>query len=465
MIKPEHANAGYLAATQLLQADESVSLEAIPGSELYKLTRATATSGELQQCDEDTYLPKYISDLSSQRGLDNQFTHDIAQADAVDNAVSIILANVDIAKNKVNPLVRNVLDTLNNLFATEYKEAGNVYSIITDNIASPCDHAAFDGLIAEDVETPFVFTGVNFPLNKDAELSGEAVLSLVETGKSSFDKAVKEYFQDGNTLQDIYWSILRYESRDSLNAIYGETGRLLGYWLVAKALIDNPPAGTTAYIAEYNGYLKNIVVKAAQALKTILDTRSSIAKVKVLIKSIAGSVIHVNGDVYPNWLDAGGTPEALMGYVIETGSAFNQVSYDTILDDVKHFELVYRVQEKARQDKITEDKLYVFRRLWTVAVRQVLQTSQEYGSSVDILLPKFQALANDIQDANEKRLWAFIRQAVTDILFADTDAAAILKNIDEYSEKFQGITIDEAFQLTAAKYVTDWVSQQIRVIR
>lgn len=465
MIKLENANAGYLAACQLLQADPKISLEAIPGSELYKLTRATGTAGELQLCDDNAYTPQLISKLSSNRGLDGQFTHDIVQGEVLDSSVAIILANVDLAKNKVNPLVRSVLDTINNLFAVEYKEAGNIYAVLTDNIASPCDHGAFDGLIEEDVDANSIFASVNFPLNPSADISAEAVAELVETGNSGFDKAVKEYFQNSTTLQDTYWAILRTEVRDGLAPIYGETGRLLAFWLVAKALYDKPPAGTTAYIAEYNGYLQNVAVKAAQALKTILDARTSTVKAKVLIKDVSGTTIRVNGDLYGNWLDAGGTPEALIGYIISTGSAYNQLSYDIILDDLKRYELVFRSSEQDRQDRMTEDKLYIIRRLWPVAVRQTLQANADYADSLNELLPLFAVLGNDINSAKEKDLWNFIRKAITGILFADTDADVILKNIDEYSEKFQGISIDEAFQLTAAKYVSDWVSQQIRVLR
>ena len=465
MIRIENAGLGVRVATDIMAANPKINLQTVPGSELNKLTRATGTGADMELRDDGDILEHYIRDLSARKSLTGEYTHDLVQAEVLDNAVAIIQANEDLARNKVNPICKSVLETVNNLFSTELVSAGNSFTIVTDDLPEPCYSPAFDEMIAPDSEAAYMHNDAKFPMHKDPIIGKDEVLQLVETGNAKFDAMIKKYYAESDVMVDTYWSILNSDVREFITTSNSESGRLVAVWLIAKALYNNPPEGTIAYAETYNQYISSLAIKTAQALTTIIKSREFMAKTKMLLRDVSGNVIRVNGEVYSSWLTEGGSPEAMMGYVLQNDNSTSSTCYDTILDNIKLYEMAYRNNEQSRREALAENKLSVVRRLFPVAIRQWIQSDETYAPHLDKLLPLFSERVYKLHTADEGYLWKFIRNSVCEILFENTHVEMILKNIDDICEKYNDIPMDDAVALTRAKFVTDWLSDQITVYK
>lgn len=324
------------------------------------------------------------------------------------------------------------------------------------------------------------------PLNtKFPSKSSEELKELIKTGSERFDAEVADYLDKASAelgydlLVDVYQTVFSFDNNkgivfldDYINPFNGNREAALVTLLLANRLLVEIPDDVQMALEFYRAYVTGIVEQSGRAVMRVIQILESDIKNKSLIitypnaelgNPFVESIISVNGKVYKNWLEEGGSPEVLFGAAVSDKNR----DYNGLLSDKENY-----IKTWEREKRIIDSKVrFELKNVKTTALRKAFYDSisslpedQKRMTNVDMV-----NLSNDIidnaLDADFDNVYLMCKKLICRSVFPETDYEKLLTAIDAAADAHKGIDPREAALLATIEYVADWVSSQIQCVK
>lgn len=381
---------------------------------------------------------------------------------AVSNAIAV---NLHVARNVAVPLIASVHDAATAALS-EFSGLNHAPYVITTKTYAPLwDSPVLQSMVAKYADVA--------PLDIDRKAlnlpSPSDWTEVLRTGAVSFDDEVAQFASAmGNERLAAVWTALFNCSGPAREALRTDRQNyddsLIGFLFLTRLQADIPE-GVNMDLAEYRAYIAELLAEAAKAINWVLQRRMRDMKMQFLVYSTVpkgeGAEIFVNGDIYGQWLEAGGTPETLLA-----AAALNaNLGYRELL---------------ANKDALTAE----WSRLYATFVAAA--QANAYKAAITAIRSK---VAKEIADGDESQqafskpemherlekeigegsaailedLYTYCRHVVCQVFFPHMDVESVLKEIDALGRQQPDITPPEAAYHAVIRHVTRWLAAQFQV--
>lgn len=413
---------------------------------------------------------------SSTAGVDGAVQHDLTMDEVVEVVAETVKGNLHVARNVVNPIIKEVVaDLREHMQFAENALQGEV-NVAPDFYEAVWNSPTMDAMIDRYVEVAFKTIPLQLEVPQDQE--GLSLENLVYTGSVSFDEDLDEVIDrcGEDTVYRLYsyiWGGPSGRSRE-LNEVLKALGRneTLLIHLMARRLIDNPTDGVDMSLPRYNAYMADIIAQTGRHLNRLRQRRLRAQRQNILVDSYppersalgrAPVTIEVNGDLYNQWLEKGGTPEAIIGAFITDQAR----QADALMSEKARYEKAW---ERHHRVLITGQRLNRFNHgvegMRRAVSRQINDLDDEVVPvSKEILHKKLEENLSSLYGHWYETPYEYARKVVCKTIFPHTMALQILCAIDHVSDDHPGIEVREAALLATIEVVGTWVAKLCKTER
>lgn len=411
--------------------------------------------------------------------------HDVVMDKAVKAAADVVRGNLKIARNVVNPIVKTIYDQIVEKLEQHYQEKINPLSISLVEYPAIWKSETFISEIKKYADAP-----VNNPklerIFPQEILNKESLFELISTPNVILDREVQEYLGEisGSLIRQVmdtlFLNVPKYGEDYPIYlldflAIHLDFKSALVTYLLAKKFFDNIPDGVNMPLVSYQEYLSIVIEQAGRVICQMIDSRDYSDKSGRLVLSYPlvsykyltnpdQAVISVNGSLYQNWLEKGGSPEVLFGAFMSQG--IRMVSCDELLEKAESLKAEWN-RHSALLDSQAESERFqrILSTLKSSVAKQIVELNEEYVVIQDKAVYQDRLLdcLEDVQPCDTTDLYSFVRKVVCEVLFAHTNAHQILCAIDRVGEKQPNLDPREAALIATIDVVSDWLVHLFKV--
>lgn len=410
--------------------------------------------------------------------------HTVAMAEASAVVFRSVSNQINFARNRVNPLISKVHE--DTLEKTKSLENAGVYryTVVPYYYHELWDNSGWLGVVSKYSNLPLeaLPLSVRWP-----DLSGEELLEALKSGVKAFDDAVntiiadlpqetlgelyKAVFQQDNDLQAKYKLFVGGNDSFSFSNERSNLNHVILLHLMAKGFDKKTVAVEGLTGQAYNTAISIIIGQSGRRLAIANEFRNADVKRKVLVysfpigtpfaTSVEYSAIQVNGDLYNKYLEAGGSPEALIG----NAQGPLLMEFDEILAAGPKLLSIYRTNERLLTEQLEANYFGRVRSELRNALFAVLNEipDEELSRSREECVKELTEHLGYLTDADLKDLWVNVRHIVCHVFFKHSDALRILKHYDEAAKKHQDLDSKELAMHTLTEYLLDYVVETIGV--
>lgn len=490
--------------------DRGLYLQAEPGSLLDTLVSASRPVTALQhyRCGENPVadnnggpqgaqmtVTEVLTHTSREREPNGEYRHGRYLEEALLLAANSVRADHDFARNGVNPIVRGIVEAVETAEANRSGEGDLRPNVAPYFYADIWDSASFLAVVDRYNDTPVVKSYVPVPIMPPADVS---MMELVTAGVPALKEQVETLLENRGEdfVTQVYRAVfmndtgLRWKLELQGNSFDDgwffsnsriATDAVIVAHLLARAMVKrSAPEGIDE--KSYAAAVASVVGSSGHRLQRSLQQRALDKKNRQLVlaygyvqdgsggaiassgsKFTSPSTGHivVNGDLYNEFLEAGGTPEALMGgaYTDQPTNADEILRRnDELINAYKRRETTLREQLSAtRYSRVVEQvRVEVFRYLNSLGDQELIRSREEYVQEIRKELGLFR---NTDLDA----LWGFVRGLVCRVFFPHTNALRCLTKLDEVATRMPDVDVQVASFHATVEMMVDWLFEQILV--
>lgn len=475
MIQSTSYNTAIPFAEQL--AEKGVKVVALPSTPLSELVRLSAPSLFPTQMVENGDL---ISIGTAMQGategtLEAPTQHSLEIDALVKQLSTLVTGHVSYARNVVRPHVTGLAEAIQNyLDNNRPKEAGEEFSIETLRVPAVLKDESFLDTLSYYKDKSVLTPDLSFSLGAKTT---EELTQMVMIGSDRVDRLIVEWLSHtpANFLLTIWDSFftksssvgyLTYPALQQMNA-YERSSYLLAYLLLARKVTDDVQTETVPLAAyrrialQYTDYAGAALVEALRRIELSL-------KGKQLVVSVdqARKIAKVNGELYGPWLDAGGSPEVILGMVVAGNAPTAQDLIDSraqeYLRSWNSYVTFYRTKEANMALRYKKDFII---RAFGESLKSVDPIEQEYmAKNPEHLANVVRRAAECVESLKESELADVYNVAlclVGGVRFHYTSAHQILSDIHEAGKINPNVDVREAALLAVINYVADYLAAQM----
>lgn len=451
---------------------KQLQLEPLSQSPLSALVKATY-SPRLDLVD-DVPVVERIQKASSDADVGGEVEHDVVMAELRTLVGESVQKTLTTAKDVVNPLITRSVERLQERLARESQKLLVPFEIQPVNYARVWRSPALGDVVERYAEQPVL--PVLLPAVMP-ELSEETLLGYLQTGISSFDSEVRELINSkpSGWLVALFDSIFTAKgSKDNLDRVltvsHDVRDEVLVVYLLTRRLKEDPPEGVRQDLGEYRSRMALLMNQSGRCVARLLSLRERERKVQTLVYSWpqgsldavreGNCVIRVNGELYLEWLNAGGQPEVLFGAFLD-----NKVrTYDVLLEKAESYKTLWERQLRVLRTKVAfQEQNLIMSGLERVGTDLIEEVRDAHAVDAAQLHSRLQKVLKDIRTDELTNLYKVSRKVICRVLFAHTDVELLLTSIDRQCELNPDIPVREAALLATIQYVTDWACKLVQV--
>lgn len=468
----------------MLAASKGVVISPVEGTPLSELVKSTndmmVCAGQcipVGEANDSSLVMDYAGIVSSYSSGDTETAHDTAM-DSFTSEISKSVSNhISFAKNVVKPVIVDMVNEVQKAMGEVVCPSTN-FKIEINDLPKPMQNAGFETSINKFSEKPFLAPEGELRLG---EISPQGILELMKTGSKEYDDRVSEWFVTKGDLffMDIWNNLFRDFKEGQPSKVFGFNDCLtngdvvdaaLAVHLLSRKLYDEVPENTNLSLAAF----RNLVAQYREASGVKLNQEylryANILQNKVLVSFISNDnkVCKVNGAVYREWLKTGGSNEILLGMLVGTKTVYSQALIDEekerFISDWNSYSLFNITAEKNKSFNRFKDIL-------TLSFANLLnEQSTEEKSSTDTF-PLFKSKVSEcflteldkLKSSDMGDIYNVCTRLVCRARFYYTDSEKILVGINEAVKANPHIDIREAALLSTIEYVTDYISDQLKL--
>jgi hypothetical protein len=215
--------------------------------------------------------------------------------------------------------------------------------------------------------------------------------------------------------------------------------------------------------SQYVEYGSTLLIDALNKVNLAIRTKALIIE-----KNSFKLEVSVNGEVYPQWLQSGGTPEVILGALISEGSGFTQSLIDEKRDEYlrawNSYCLFFRTREM--NNSFTYAKNFIDN-LFLTGLRSLHASEEEIAKTnstfQENIIAKAKVYLESIKPDDLKDPYNIALILIAGIRFSYTSSYQILNDINEAGKINPNADVREAALLAVINYVSDFVADQINV--
>ena len=411
---------------------------------------------------------------SKQPGTDI-IPHDMILDEIVPTVADTVRRSVSHARTVVVPLVEDLVSRVKT--AVEQLNPSSLLGVevIVFNPPKPLINGVFENSIAKYSDTNYdASLALPFAL---PELNEEDLRKLVGTGANELEKDIDEWLANKGEgfLHSVWFDffmlqkasnlhsfITQPENKSSFGRSNADIDRLLAVHLIARNLFDNPPEGTNASLAVFNDIVA--AVRNASGARLYFENQDyydEVGKRKILVRSIAGNKVIVNGEVYKNWIAEGGENEILFG-----NSLVKLPSRDIDSVTARKEELLKEWNRHCAVVSTAEStrKFVRVKEIFFTAFRNQLIEDQDAELNREVLLRNFQEQLQHIRESDLECFYSLSLRLICRARFPQTDAEEILTSINRIAKENPKLEVREAAAVAVIEYIANWIAQQLKVV-
>ena len=413
-----------------------------------------------------------VSSASRVVSRDGAPEHDLASAEFVEKAAGVIAVNLDLAKNTVVPHVLDVLQRVTELADLTARRELNNIAIVPDHYESIWDNPGLNELIEPYANTAPADEVITSVLGALPSL--EEATKWMTTGSAIVDADILELIKHDPELplrvvQGTFFEYLSSQASLSVLTNPYKTDRvsILARFLIANHLLSVVPAEANVPLAEFKRIVVAIMVQSAVGLHDVIKLRKRAVDANQLLRSYpvtefnyggAQVNIDVNGTIYNRFLEAGGSPESIMGAFITDRS----VDSAKLISEKETYEKAWAQYVKVRSEVLSEQRYNrTVAALRSVLAADIKNLPESYPVNGEILYGRAGTLLNEILPRDLEGFPAAVRDIVCKLFYAHTNVLIILSEMDRIKAKFPLLPMDEVATEAVTEFITDWVEAQL----
>lgn len=456
-------------------------MENTPLAELADATIAGMYSMEPLNGSSDGSLPErdtisLLLEASREKNQDGICEHDVVMDEVVETVAKTVSKNLDGARNIIVPKIKDVAEEAKKQFDEIGMRQVIPVAVAPDYLKDTWYNPFIAGMFEKfvDVEPENVDLIGNFP-----DLTGADLQALMKNDTARWDEELAKFlgnFPDGY-LEETYRRVFSRRSdgaytylTELTNTSRGDRDRTLLVHLMARRLLADVPEGVRMDIANYRLYLNRVIAQTGRACMRFREAREKEITRKTLvmrypipsISAVEDGEITVVGAVYKQFLEAGGSPEVILGaYATD-----RERDFTALLEKAEAYKNAWLRYVRLFEKRVAENKLAntisSFRRAMINEINEMAE-DEELVIDADHAKQRLTDLLSSIKENDTDDFYIIARKLVCRVLYAHTDGEKILCAIDKITEDNPEMDIREAALLAMVDIVADWVSAQIVV--
>jgi hypothetical protein len=409
--------------------------------------------------------------------------HDLVMDEVSDVIAESVKNNLSLAKDVVNPIVKKVLADVEEREKALAITTPTQIEILPVNYQPIWNSPVLTEMVAryQEIEPKAVQLTLSVPY----DTSRAALLELAKTGASRFDQEISELFDSvsDEELKQVYTLVFSSGPGEKQARLLSDVVNvsditnlhnrqavpiLIHLW--ARKLLQEPPEGVADGIGAYRSYLADIVSQSGRAITAALRRRENAAQSKQLVGAWPAGLdqlglkpitIYVNGDVYTNWLEAGGEPDAILGSFITN----QERGYTALLEGKDGYARDWARQYRILSTTQRQDRINTTINSLRQAMAGVINTLESDALIVprETLHRQLEVVLGKLSGHFYNDLYVCVRKVVCETLFPHTLSLKILSAIDRVAEEYPNIEVREAALLATIEVVSLWIAKLCRV--
>ena len=479
MLKLSTLNSASTLASQL--ADKGLTAVAKTNTVLNELVALSSLPFEIPLDSEEAIQEAFLTLEQTTRGtLEVPNQHGLQLDGIVKDLSKLVTSHISYAKNTVKPLVVDLAKEIETYLTTyKPKSASELFEVKVLDLPEIVTDESFLGTLTPYKEKVILKPDLRFKL---AAKTHEELLGLVTYGYERTDKLVLDWVskQAPEFLERVFNSfftieqvkdVLSYEDIERLN-VFEKLDHALAILLMSNKLFDTVDESAQNVdlqvykntAAQYRDYAGALVVVCLNQIASFNKTERLVMEMqpgKYLAK--------VNGMIYRPWLQAGGSPEVIMGLIIvgDTGSSksFVDSKRDGLLERWNSFCTFYNADQSNKTlDYFKQFLLSQF----SIQLKDVSELEQNYIEKN----PNYYATVNKVAEEyvnclktdDMKDVFGIALFLVAQARFFYTSAYNILNDINEAAKVNPNVDVREAALLAVINYIADYLANQIAIV-
>jgi hypothetical protein len=456
----------------------------VPGTPVADLVNITNNSVSITVAESNHPVGEQLTDHSSSlsiftKGTDGVIsTHSRAMDEYVNEISKAVTSHISYAKNVVKPAVLEMVENVQKSM-TLTRAASAEFNINIVDLPLPMQNSGFEDAVSSYAEKTLF--NPEFDLNL-GEMSSEQMLALIQTGSTQQDADIGLWFAglSSDLIACVWGNVFRNFKVSAPPAVKsigellldkktGVHAALLTY-LAARKLFEEVPESTGLSLSDYKNRVAQIRDYAGVILFREYTRYNSSLKNGTLILSTDPSrkSVNVNGVVYREWLKTGGTNEVILGMLVSNQSLFGT---NLINEQAEKFKQSWSTYEQYSVTAQRNDSFNTFKQALKLAFdagmanmsaeeAALKEEKPEMFSQINLYFLDELALirTGDMKDINATCLKLVCRSR-----YFYTSAEKILQSINDAMHSNPNMSVRDAAAIAAIEYVTDYVSDQLKM--
>lgn len=431
---------------------------------------------------ENTYLKSLYSTMASINNSNLESAHDIVQDKVINVLSNSIISQLQFIKNEVIPTVDSFYDKLKETIKS-YLSSNSLLDINIVPLKMP------NFVYHEDFSRTLEHYKNILP-NEPIQING--IPKVSEDIMNSVREAASRYYLDNYNDSDGVSAIFNnlsesaiYHSSRLTNKVtatqnHAIVDEALTKYFLADILSKNESLALDIYNVSSLDSLRNILTSVKQYSlaiiarnKDIIESRINHGKgLLVLNFDKSARLINVDKIVYDNFINAGGSPEVILGLFSDNKATPADYFYDNLIASkekyLSYYEQYSRLEEENRKLNHFDSFKTFFRLLFLNEVSNYSQFEKDFhdinpGSVekiINLLDEKLRKLVlDDIKDPDST--YKTISEIITSTRYYYTDAYTIMKYIDE--EHGGNTDISSTVAIAVIYYLVDYFVDQFYI--
>ena len=468
-----------LALTEMLDAN-SMGLVPLPNTPLYALVEATRTDRNFNIAQEDGSVEPDVDSIEYIANCKDPVLgicqHDVVKDQITEVGSAAVRAHILQAKTIVAPAVQALVEKT----ISDINELGDINSLLGMEVVmfEPPKPLLSNGLAVAVIkfdETPYdpPMLKMNLPT-----IPAEQIIQIMQSGSGSMDADIAEWAAaKGHTFFDMLWAEVFQQNPVSLNDTRARTFNqytehpdfaadyALAIFLIARKLSTEPlPDTAMSKNAHYNLMIEFRNQAGARLCRSINDI-DRINKNKMLVRSSTSNKVVVNGQIYRDWIAAGGDNETLFGLTVSPSTMSSVAAINEKAPELKskwqQFSIITQTAENNRRfDRIKS----LLSRNFENQLRDATDAEELTPAMRGQILELFHNLLNTICVDDTKDMWKLCLKLVCRSRFVRTEAERILAGIERIKKNNPEATVAEAAAASVIDYIAYWLGSQMKVV-
>lgn len=472
MLTSTSVNAVYPLAQKL--AEQGLALRPLDQTPLAELIKASLThAAVVEQAAKGSGITEVASfagnlvEGSQFASADGTVLHDELMVTVTKIVSDSVVANLHLARNVVNPMIKQVMEDTQAHMDRCQQSSISPLQIVPFYFKPIWDSPILRELVDRYAELPLSPVAVKgLPIQ-----APDNIASFLATGAGRFDEDVAA-FADAvgeDRLRTVWNSLFSVQAAHSLSDVlvpnYENFDAAVIAFLFARRLQQNIPEGLNMSGGEWGDYISSILSQCGRAVCRAFDKRALDARTKTMFIAFprfdtVGNVFVV-GEVYDQFLAAGGSPEVIFGSI----HSDRQTQFNALLEGAEGYRRTWKNAFSLLQSQASFGRFNAMvEGLREAMMKQLRELPEEYRQ---VTGEAYRELLRDrlthAKAADLENLWLICRKAVCRVIFPHTDAEKILVAIDTSKATHPVLDIREAALLAVVDYVCTWLSKLIVV--